>query len=71
MTSFLASAPDAMRIDHAYGTSTPFSLGVEEEFQLVPPGTWELTSVAHELLATSHLRIVELSPPERNARAGF
>ncbi len=27
--------------------------------------------VAHELLATPQLRIVELSPPERNARAGF
>ena len=30
-----------------------FTVGVEEEFQIVDPGTWELRSHVHELLASS------------------
>lgn len=36
--------------EHAYGVSTPYSIGVEEEFQLVDPHTFELVPAADELL---------------------
>ena len=37
---------------HGFGRSTAYSLGVEEEFQLLDPATLELTPVVDALLAT-------------------
>src|SRR4051812_46656496 len=37
-------------LDHAYGKSTPYSVGVEEEFQLVSPESFELTSRVDAIL---------------------
>jgi carboxylate-amine ligase len=39
---------------HAYGESSPFSIGVEEEFQLVHPDTFELVSRIEELLGRAN-----------------
>jgi carboxylate-amine ligase len=36
------------------GMSSPFTLGVEEEFQIVDPQTWELRSHVSELMASSN-----------------
>ncbi|MBC7643707.1 MAG: carboxylate-amine ligase [Thermoleophilia bacterium] len=38
------------RISHAYGESTPYSLGIEEEFQLVDPDSTELLPRCEQLL---------------------
>ena len=38
------------RINHAYGESTPYSLGIEEEFQLVDPDTSGLLPRCEQLL---------------------
>src|SRR5688500_17922337 len=35
-----------------YGTSTAYSLGVEEEFQLLDPATHELTPVVDDVIAS-------------------
>ena len=45
------SRPQARRI-RGYGKSTAYSLGVEEEFQLLSPETYELNPVVDEVLAT-------------------
>ncbi len=36
------SAQPLRRVEHAFGTSSPFSLGIEEEFQLVSEESYEL-----------------------------
>jgi carboxylate-amine ligase len=40
-----------MTIEHAYGSSTPYSLGVEEEFQLVNAESFELVPRVEQILA--------------------
>jgi carboxylate-amine ligase len=40
-------------MDVNYGSSTPFSLGVEEEFQLLNPDSYDLTSRFDEVLAAA------------------
>ena len=51
MVATAASSPNfqARRL-HGYGQSTAYSLGVEEEFQLLDPDTMELVPVVDELL---------------------
>ena len=36
----------------AFGASPPYTVGIEEEFQLVDPATWELTPLIERVLAT-------------------
>lgn len=43
-------ATSQLAIEHNYGKSTPYSIGVEEEFQLVHRDTFELTSRVELLL---------------------
>jgi carboxylate-amine ligase len=45
-----AQTKPARRI-RAYGASTPYSLGVEEEFQILDPETFELVPVVDAILA--------------------
>ncbi len=42
----------------------PFTLGVEEEFQIVDPETWELRSHVSELLASSAATFGDFAKPE-------
>lgn len=54
MASFTTShmhttSPTARRL-HGYGSSTRYSLGVEEEFQLVDPDTWQLVPRVEDML---------------------
>ncbi|HEX2097747.1 MAG TPA: glutamate--cysteine ligase [Rubrobacteraceae bacterium] len=35
-----------------FGASAPYTVGIEEEFQLVDPATWELTPVIDQVLST-------------------
>jgi gamma-glutamyl:cysteine ligase YbdK (ATP-grasp superfamily) len=42
----------------------PFTLGVEEEFQIVDPSTWELRSHVSELLASSAATFGDLAKAE-------
>src|SRR5919197_211132 len=44
--------------------AVPFTLGVEEEFQIVDPSTWELRSHVSELMASSSAAIGQLAKPE-------
>jgi carboxylate-amine ligase len=44
--------------------SPPFTLGVEEEFQIVDPATWELRSHVSELMASSASTFGDLVKPE-------
>jgi carboxylate-amine ligase len=44
--------------------ASPFTLGVEEEFQIVDPTTWELRSHVSELMASSERAIGQLIKPE-------
>ena len=44
--------------------ASPFTLGVEEEFQIVDPVTWELRSHVPELMAASALALSDLVKPE-------
>ena len=44
--------------------SPPFTLGVEEEFQIVDPATWELRSHVSELMASSASEFGDLVKPE-------
>ena len=39
-------------MDTNFGTSTPYSVGIEEEFQLVDPETLELVSRIEPILET-------------------
>jgi carboxylate-amine ligase len=47
-------------IEHAFGQSTPWSLGVEEELMLVDADTFELAPRAHEVIGDSTLLKQEL-----------
>jgi carboxylate-amine ligase len=40
-------------VEHAFGKSTPFSLGIEEEFQLVSPESYELVPRFEEVAAAA------------------
>ena len=46
------------------GMSSQFTLGVEEEFQIVDPSTWELRSHVSELMASSASEFGDLLKPE-------
>ena len=39
-------------LDHRFGTSEPYTLGVEEEFMLLDPETWDLVQHIDAVLAT-------------------
>ena len=38
-------------LDHAFGKSDPYTLGVEEEYQLLDPETWDLVQHIDSVLA--------------------
>ncbi len=48
-----ASGPPggASVLDHAFGTSAPYTLGVEEEYMLLDPETWDLVQHIDSVLA--------------------
>ena len=48
-----ARKPYAAAIEHAFGKSAPFSLGIEEEFQLVSPESYELVPRFDEIAAAA------------------
>lgn len=46
-----ASAPAGSVLDHAFGASDPYTLGVEEEYQLLDPETFDLVQHIETMLA--------------------
>jgi len=44
-------APGGSVLDHAFGQSEPFTLGVEEEYMLLDPETWDLVQHIDSVLA--------------------
>ncbi len=42
---------EASVLDHAFGTSAPYTLGVEEEYMLLDPETWDLVQHIDSVLA--------------------
>src|SRR5437899_11804876 len=38
-------------LDHSFGTSDPYTLGVEEEYMLLDPETWDLVQHIDSVLA--------------------
>src|SRR5204862_7658456 len=46
----LWESPEALKMDHAFGSSEPFTLGIEEELLLVDPETRRLAPVAADVL---------------------
>ena len=50
-----ASAPrgtfESSVLDHRFGSSAPFTLGVEEEYMLLDPQTWDLVQHIDSVLA--------------------
>ena len=38
-------------LDHSFGTSTTYTLGVEEEYMLLDPETWDLVQHIDSVLA--------------------
>jgi carboxylate-amine ligase len=49
-----STRPDTTRasvLDHAFGRSAPYTLGVEEEYQLLDPETWDLVQHIDSVLA--------------------
>ena len=38
-------------LDHRFGSSDPYTLGVEEEYMLLDPETWDLVSHIDSMLA--------------------
>src|SRR5260221_1382539 len=56
-TSLLAAATpvgvpaNSSVLDHRFGTSDPYTLGVEEEYMLLDPDTWDLVQRIDPVLA--------------------
>jgi carboxylate-amine ligase len=46
-----ASGAEASVLDHAFGKSAPYTLGVEEEYMLLDPETWDLVQHIDSVLA--------------------
>jgi carboxylate-amine ligase len=46
-----AAGQGASVLDHAFGKSDPYTLGVEEEYQLLDPETWDLVQHIDSVLA--------------------
>src|ERR1700712_883672 len=42
---------EASVLDHSFGTSDPYTLGVEEEYMLLDPDTWDLVQHIDSVLA--------------------
>jgi carboxylate-amine ligase len=53
VTTNLTAASGASSIEHAYGASTHCSLGIEEEFQLVHPETFDLVQRSEQLISAA------------------
>ena len=45
------SGSEASVLDHAFGKSDPYTLGVEEEYMLLDPETWDLVQHIDSVLA--------------------
>src|SRR5204862_2190441 len=46
-----AAGKAASVLDHSFGKSDPYTLGVEEEYQLLDPETWDLVQHIDSVLA--------------------
>ena len=46
-----AGAAEASVLDHRYGSTAPYTLGVEEEYMLLDPETWDLVQHIDSVLA--------------------
>jgi hypothetical protein len=58
------SRSQASVLDHSFGKGDPYTLGVEEEYMLLDPETWDLVQHIDSVLAAVEARL-----PQRRRRA--
>src|SRR3712207_8968453 len=54
------------RMKTKFGASAPYTVGIEEEFQLVDPATWELTPLIERVIAARDRKSTRLNSSHAN-----